>query len=138
MKKLFLALIAVATIALTGCENPKNEPNPPENGDNTIICSCTCRNRYEFTQSSARQIALIGQSDYKVYASGFSSAFTLILGRVGHPFVTYKETLRGEGYYFWRCACGRYHQISLYNLTHTEIPDGQQPEEWNQFNYLWE
>lgn len=31
MKKLFLALMAVAAIAIAGCNKPINDPEPPEN-----------------------------------------------------------------------------------------------------------
>ena len=140
-KSLIFALFTLFTLSMVmvSCDN-NNDPNPPENGRNDIQITCTCGNWYEFVLNERdMQIANKSQPDYKVYASGKGGGARLyLLAQDKYPFVTYKETLRGEGYYFWRCACGRYHQISLYDGTHIEIPDGEQPDEWNEFNYLWE
>ena len=169
-KSLIFALLTLFTLSMVmvSCDNNNNDPNPPENGVNYIICSCL--NRYIITSHSKpkQDKDLLSlkkkQPEYKVYASGGSLdvGFLLTLMNQGdstvtdrpsahdvdvltleeqlgnYPFVTYKESWKYESYYFWRCECGRYHQINLYNGTHTEIPSGQQPDEWNQFNYLWE
>ena len=143
MKRIVFVLMAVAAIVLTGCEkNHTNDvdSNPPANGGYLVSCSCDLKMLYNFNVVAA-DIPFIGTpSDYKVYASGSSNdvVLTLYYGGENYPFVAHKETMIDEAYCFWRCKCGRYHKMKTYYNIHTEIPSGQQPEEWNRFNYLWE
>ena len=141
MKRIVFVLMAVAAIVLTGCEkNHINDvdSNPPENGNRDRYYTCTCGNRYNFRLTNLIQRPNASLSNYKVYASGEGEGSQLYLAQDGYPFVAYKEGVNDEAYFFWRCECGRYHKVKLSYLTHTEIPAGQQPDEWNKFNYLWE
>ena len=138
MKKLAIALVALFTLSMVmvSCDNNNNDPNPPENGGNTIVC--TCGNVYDFTLTGPTQTPCKSLSGYKVYASGEGGGGKLYLAQDEYPFVAYKEGVKNKAYFFWRCECGRYHKLMKYDLTHTEIPAGEQPEEWNEFNDLWE
>ena len=138
MKKLAIALVALFTLSMVmvSCDN-NNDPNPPENGVNQIVCTCTCGNVYDFRLTNLLGYAS-GQSDYHVYASGKEGEGKLYLAQDEYPFVAYKENVKNQAYFFWRCECGRYHKVMKNNGTHTEIPAGQQPEEWNVFNNFWE
>ena len=142
MRKLAIALVALFTLSMVmvSCDN-NNDPNPPENGRNEIQITCTCGNKFRLFPGATENEAAytVGdQHDYKVYASGEGGGGRLYLAQDKYPFVTYKESVKNKAYFFWRCECGRYHKVIVYNLTHTEIPSGQQPDKWNQFNYLWE
>ncbi len=146
MKKVFLALMAVAAIALTGCEKNRLDDDliPPENAHKQLEMSveieCSCGSKYKFEVWGFDIIYFGAPSDYKVYASGSSVDNVLYYGQENYPFVAYHETELYEVYYFWRCRCGRYHKVKLVDYFHypEEIPSGQQPSDWNLFNYLWE
>ena len=141
-KSLIFALLTLLTLSMVmvSCDN-NNNPNPPENRGRNIVydiqITCTCGNEFRLYTGVDVQLQEAEVVDYKVYALGYSPCDgSLTLKNQGkYPFVIYQGY---ESYYFWRCKCGRYHKVMMDNLTHTEIPSGQQPDKWNEFNYLWE
>ena len=153
MKKLFLALMAIAAIALTGCNNPKNEPEetqvtdgvPPTPTPPTLTplpsydITCTCDTVYHLEQKIIYEWQSTYAEVYNVYEAYEQTGFwRLSLDGNEYSHVSWKMGYRNGGYVFWRCSCGNYLRFWSEPTFWEVIPDGTQPEEWNQFSYLWE
>ena len=144
MKKLFLALMAVAAIALTGCNghNPITEPDEDfilESGKRILPIKCSCGKVYNVYKTDKSATDIYSKIPYKVYPSGRGERWTIRLDSKFYPFATYNEDMKNfDGYCFWKCKCGQYHQVTRDKDEHTVYADGDQPSAWNVYNYLWE